>query len=128
MTHPKLPYDGGLTCALGVRDLDKAITWYADVLGFQLLYRMDDMAWCEMQTPVERVNVGLSQLEEPVVEGGATLTFGVTDIAAARAVLEEQDVRFDGDTMTIPGMVSLATFYDPDGNKLMLYQDLQSAS
>lgn len=25
--------------------------------------------------------------------------------------------------MTIIGMVSLATFYDPDGNQLMLYQD-----
>ncbi len=26
--------------------------------------------------------------------------------------------------MTIPGMVSLATFFDPDGNANMLYQDL----
>jgi hypothetical protein len=30
--------------------------------------------------------------------------------------------------MTHPGMVSLATFYDPDGNKLMLYQDLSGQS
>ena len=30
----------------------------------------------------------------------------------------------DGETDTIEGMVSTATFYDPDGNALMLAQDL----
>ncbi len=119
-----LGYDGGLTCALGVKDLDAAIAWYGDVLGFQLKYKMDEVAWCEMSSPVERVNVGLSQVDRASVEGGATMTFGVKDIARSRSSLEEKGVRFDGETMTIPNMVSLATFYDPDGNKLMLYQDL----
>lgn len=122
-----LGYDGGLTCALQCADLDRAIAWYADILGFELIYRMDEMAWCEMRTPVERVMVGLGQVESPEVRGGATLTWGVVDIAAARALLEGQKVRFDGETMTIPGMVSLATFFDPDGNKHMLYQDLAVA-
>jgi CreA protein len=48
----------------------------------------------------------------------------VRDISATRQYLEEQGVPFDGETMTIPGMVSLATFFDPDGNKHMLYEDL----
>ena len=119
-----LGYDGGLTCALACRDMEKAIAWYTGVLGFELLYKLDEMAWCEMKSPVERVNIGLSQVENPSVEGGATLTFGVKDIDAARSTLEKQDVRFDGDTMTIPEMVKLATFFDPDGNKMMLFQDL----
>jgi len=121
-----LGYDGGLTASLQCSDIDKAIAWYVDVLGFTLLYKMDEMAWCEMKSPVARVNVGLSQVESPEVRGGATLTWGVKDIAASRMTLEAQKVRFDGETMTIPGMVSLATFFDPDGNKHMLYQDLQS--
>lgn len=120
-----LGFDGGLTCALQVKDLAAAIGWYQDLLGFSLLYKMDEMGWCEMATAVDRVNVGLSQVESPEVKGGATLTFGVTDIDAARANLEGKNVRFDGETMTIPDMVKLATFYDPDGNKLMFYQDLQ---
>ena len=86
------------------------------------------LGWCEMKSPVARVNVGLSQVESPKVEGGATLTFGVTDMDAARSTLEQRDVRFDGATNTIPDMVRLATFYDPDGNTLMLYQDLESPS
>lgn len=118
-----LGFDGGLTAALGVADLDRAIAWYSGVLGFRLLYRMDDMGWCELVTEVPGVNVGLSQVETVEPKGGATLTFGVRDIAAARRRLEDAAVPFDGPTMTIEGMVSLATFYDPDGNKLMLYQD-----
>jgi predicted enzyme related to lactoylglutathione lyase len=120
----KIDYDGGLTCALSCRDMAKAIDWYRDVLGFKLLYRMDDMGWCELQSPVARVNVGLSQVEKPEVRGGATLTFGVKDIDLARSSLEKKGVKFDGETVTIPDMVRLATMYDPDGNKLMLYQSL----
>ena len=57
--------------------------------------------------------------------GGATLTFTVSDIDAARGYLEEQGVRFDGDTHQVEDMVRLATFYDPDGNALMLAQQLK---
>ena len=126
MTNP-IAYDGGLTCALSVKDMDASIAWYQDVLGMTLRYKLDDMGWCELASPVERVNVGLSQVEEPRGAGGATLTFGVNDIDGAREFLEGRDVRFDGPTQTIPGMVKLATFFDPDGNTLMLYQDLSEA-
>lgn len=119
-----LGYDGGLTCAMQCSDLEKSIAWYRDILGFGLIYKIDDMGWCELKSPVAGVAVGLSQVESPDVKGGATLTWGVKDIDAARSALESKDVRFDGETMTIPDMVRLATFYDPDGNKLMLYQDL----
>jgi predicted enzyme related to lactoylglutathione lyase len=122
-----LGYDGGLTAAMGVADLDRAIDWYRSVLGFTLLYKMDEMGWCELSTETKGVNVGLSQVEKVEPRGGATLTFGVRDIDRARRQLESQKVRFDGDTQTIEGMVRLATFFDPDGNKLMLFQDLQAA-
>jgi len=122
-----IDYDGGLTCALSVRDLAAGIAWYRDVLGFEPLYVREDIAWGELQTGVARVNVGLSQVEEPGGKGGATLTFGVTDIEAARAVLDAKGVRQDGPIQEIPGMVRLLTFYDPDDNALMFYQDLSEA-
>lgn len=119
-----LGYDGGLTCAINVTDLDAGIAWYQDVLGMTLLYRVDEIAWCEFESPVARVNIGLAQTETVVQGGGATLTFGVADIEAAKAVLDAAGVRQDGAIQDIPGMVRLLTFYDPDGNALMLYQDL----
>lgn len=120
----KLAWDGGLTCALSVRDLDAAIAWYRDVLGFSHMYTKEDIAWAELSTGVARVSVGLSQTESGGGPGGATLTFGVKNLDEARAALEAAHVRFDGETQTIPDMVKLATFFDPDGNALMLYEDL----
>jgi hypothetical protein len=56
--------------------------------------------------------------------GGATPTFGVKDINAAREALEANGVRIDGDVVTIDNMVSLLTFYDADDNALMFFQML----
>lgn len=122
-----IDYDGGLTCSIGVTSLDRSIPWYLDLLGGELLYRMDDMAWCELTTSVARVNVGLSQVEEAGGKGGATLTFGVADLDAAKAELDRRNIRQDGPIQDIPGMVRLLTFYDPDDNALMFYQDLSAA-
>ncbi len=119
----KIEYEGGLTVSMPVSDLDRAIDWYQSVLGFELDYRMDDIGWCELKSPVAGVNVGLSVVEKPN-PGGATPTFGVKDIAAAKASLEAKDVRIDGDVMTIENMVSLLTFYDADDNALMFFQML----
>lgn len=90
-----LGYDGGLTASLGVKDLNAGIDWYQNVLGFKLLYKMDEMGWCELSTEMERVNIGLSQVEDIKAGGGATLTFGVKDIASARKELESKGVKFD---------------------------------
>ena len=120
-------YDGGLTCSLGVTSLDKSIAWYRDVLGFNMLYRRDDIGWCELSTGIEGVNVGLGAREFAGGAGGSTLTFGVEDIEAAKAGLDLQNVRQDGPIRDIPDMVRLLTFYDPDDNALMFYQDLSGA-
>jgi catechol 2,3-dioxygenase-like lactoylglutathione lyase family enzyme len=120
-------WQGNLTCALDVSDLDKSIAWYTQVLGFKLRYRVNEYAWCEMETPVPGVTVGLGQNEKVATAGGPTLVFGTHDIDATRAVLEGQKVRFDGATRTLPGMVKLATFFDLDGHKFMLSQSLEGA-
>jgi predicted enzyme related to lactoylglutathione lyase len=122
-----LNYDGGLTLSTQVKDRKKSIQWYQDVLGFKLLYDVEEIGWCELATEVAggRVNVGLSEVESPKVGAGPVPTWGVKDIDAARAQMEKKKVRFDGPTQEIPGMVKLATFFDPDGNAYMLYQSLQ---
>jgi predicted enzyme related to lactoylglutathione lyase len=94
------------------------------VLGLEVIYTLDDWGWAELRSNVAGANIGIGQEETVHPKGGATVTFGVTDIAAARAWLEAHDTRFDGETREIEGMVRLATFYDPDGNALMLAQRL----
>ena len=125
-SHPASPlgFTGGLTLSMQTSDRKKARQWYEDVLGFQFLYEVEDIGWCELATECSKVNIGLSEVEEPKVGAGPVPTFGVSDIDDARSQLEAKGVRFDGDTLVIPGMVKLATFFDLDGNALMLFQDL----
>jgi catechol 2,3-dioxygenase-like lactoylglutathione lyase family enzyme len=118
-----IEFADGLTLSMPVSNLEESIAWYRDVPGFTLLYKMDDLGWCEMQSSVADVNVGLSVVEKPN-PGGATPTFGVKDIVAAKSSLETAGVRIDGDVITIEDMVKLLTFYDPDNNSLMFFQNL----
>lgn len=119
-----IQYKGGIVCALGVRDLEKSVKWYQEALGFKVTFRLDEYGWAEVQTAWKDVTLGLSQVEKLNVAGGVTPTFGVADIDAARKSLEKKSVRFDGPTHTIEGQVKLATFFDPDGNRMMLAQSL----
>lgn len=114
-----IDYADHLTISCSVFDLERSIAWYRDLLGFELVYKLDDMGWCEMRTPWKGISIGIGQSEQPTV-GGTTPVFGVQDIEAARGHLESKGVRFDGETQVIPDMVKLATFYDPDGNPWML--------
>ncbi|MEZ6235520.1 MAG: VOC family protein [Phycisphaerales bacterium] len=120
-----LGYDGGMTLAIQVADLGRGRAFYEGVLGFKHLYTVEEIAWAEFATEAGGVNVGLSQVEKPKVGAGPVPTFGVKDIAAARGKLEGAGVKFDGPTQEIPGLVKLATFFDPDGNALMLTESLQ---
>jgi len=73
---------------------------------------------------VPGVSVGLSQNEKVAQGGGATNVWGVKDIDEAKAHLDAHGVKLDGGIQHIPDMVKLITFYDPDGNAMMLAQSL----
>ena len=117
--------DNTLTLALSVRDRHASADWYAKILGFELIMHIDEAGWSEMKTKTEGVTLGLGEQAEPA-PGNTVPVFGIADITTARASLEKVGVKFDGDTETIEGMVATATFYDPDGNALMLAQDLSA--
>jgi len=122
MTTP-FEYNGGMVISVNVSNFDAAVDWYGKALGFELIYRLDEYGWGEVQTPIGGVSIGLGQTEE-LKQGGTVPTFRVTDIDAARAYLESLGTKFDGDTYQVGDMVKLATFYDPDGNAWMLAQQL----
>ncbi|SDX25233.1 Predicted dioxygenase of extradiol dioxygenase family [Albimonas donghaensis] len=120
---PAASLQSTITLAISVRDRHASAAWYAEMLGFAPLYHADEAGWSELSTLTEGVTLGLGEQAEPS-PGNTVPVFGVADIAAARAGLEAAGVRFDGETEVIEGMVATATFYDPDGNALMVAQDL----
>ncbi len=116
-------YDGTITLSIPVKDLDASLAWFTDKLGFAELFRAPEAGWAEVGTPAEGVSIGLNEGGD--ARGpGTTPVLGVRDIHAARSELEAKGVSFEGDTTEIPGMVRLATFTDPDGNRYMLAQSL----
>lgn len=120
---PVASLENTITLAISVRDRHASADWYRDMLGFELIHHIDEAGWSEMQTKTQGVTLGLGEQAEPA-PGNTVPVFGVADISGARAALESAGVRFDGATETIEGMVSTATFFDPDNNAMMLAQDL----
>ncbi|WP_390914523.1 VOC family protein [Pseudosulfitobacter sp. SM2401] len=119
--------DKTITIAISVKDRHASAAWYAEKLGFTLLYHLDEAGWSELKTMTDGVTLGMGEQVEPK-PGNTVPVFGIADINTGRKKLEAEGVKFDGDTEVIDGMVSTATFYDPDGNALMLAQDLTGAS
>lgn len=120
---PVVSLDNTITFAISVRDRRASARWYSEMLGFELLHHIDEAGWSELKTNTAGVTLGLGEQAE-VTPGNAVPVFGVSDIDTARKALEGADVKFDGETLVYEGMVSIATFYDPDGNALMLAQNL----
>lgn len=119
--------DKTITISLSVKDRHFSAEWYESVLGFETLYHADEAGWTELQTNSDGVTLGLGEYTKPA-PGNCVPVFGIADLDAARQKMEQADVKFGGDTDVIEGMVKLATFYDPDGNALMLAQNLTGAS
>ena len=115
--------DQTITIAMSVKDRHASAKWYEDMLGFELIYHADEVGWSEMQTNTPGVSIGFGEHTKPV-PGNCVPVFGTADLDSARQKLEQADVKFDGDTDVVEGMVKTATFYDPDGNALMLAEDL----
>jgi len=119
--------DETITIALSVKDRHASAEWYGSMLGFETIYHGDEAGWSELQTKTAGVTIGLGEHTEPQ-PGNCVPVFGIADLDAARQKLEKADVKFDGDTIEVEGMVKTATFYDPDGNALMLAEDLTGAA
>ncbi len=115
--------DNTINIALSVKDRHISAEWYESMLGFELIYHADEAGWSEIQTMTVGVTIGLGEHTKPI-PGNCVPVFGIADLDTARTKLEQADVKFDGETDVVEGMVKTATFYDPDGNALMLAEDL----
>lgn len=115
--------DKTITLALSVTDRHASADWFKRMLGFEVAYHADEAGWSEIHTNTAGVMIGLGEHTKPV-PGNCVPVFGIADLDTARGKLEQAGVKFDGDTIVEEGMVKTATFYDPDGNALMLAQDL----
>ena len=106
-----------------VADLEKAKKFYGEVLGLKKTVEIP--GWCEFSHAEGAASIGLNQMREDDHERGATVVLRVDDLARAGDDLKKKGVAFEGKVEEIPGVVRIATFRDPDGNRLQLMQVLE---
>ena len=101
-----------------VKDIDKAIAFYRDVLGFTLKSR-DYVARFEVDGVLFEL-VPAHATDTIAGPGNARLSLGVKDIHAAIDYLASKGVKASPAKAEVGGILSL--FKDPDGNELCLWQ------
>ncbi|MCU0489540.1 MAG: VOC family protein [Anaerolineales bacterium] len=106
-----------------VRDWQRAKVFYGETLGLPVAFFInDEIGWMEFGEQ-DGAHLAINHWEGPepfpAGPGGATVVLAVEDAAQAVAELRRRGVKCD-DPVGIPDMVTYATFYDPDGNRLQL--------
>ncbi|MFG0257750.1 MAG: VOC family protein [Phycisphaerales bacterium JB043] len=114
-------WQGGMLLETSVHDVEQAIDFYTNTLGFELDAHIPQLKWARFKTPAG-VILGTKQVasDEPTGTGTMSLNLTVPDTDEARALLEARGVEFTSETYTIPNIVRLATFTDPWGNRFKL--------
>ena len=110
--------------ALAVADVDRAETFFAEILGLTRLYRFGDLAFFDCAG----VRLMLAKSADPAdVARASSLYFRCADIALATAELKRRGVSFVGAPHRIAEMddhdLWMAFFRDPDGHLLALMQE-----
>jgi catechol 2,3-dioxygenase-like lactoylglutathione lyase family enzyme len=107
--------------ALTCRDLDRARTFYRDMLGLPLLFEAGHMLFFDMGG--QRLMVGLSEKPEQPI-GGTYIYFDAPDLPALILALKAKGVEMIGDVETLQRTdthdLKLQFFKDPDDNEIGL--------
>jgi predicted enzyme related to lactoylglutathione lyase len=99
-----------------VKDFEQAKKFYGESLGLKKTFETEQ--WAEFAGGEGEASIGLAVNPRAGKEPGATVVLQVPDIEDERRRLESRGVSFE----EVPGMVKLATFRDPSGNRLQLCQ------
>jgi methylmalonyl-CoA/ethylmalonyl-CoA epimerase len=108
-----------LQITLPVKDLERAIAFYADTLGVKFLFRAADAAFLD----VGGVRLRLEKNDAALPSGAVELYFDDPGLSRLKP-LADRGVRFVGPPETVQRLpkadVKLAEFTDPAGNALAL--------
>lgn len=116
--------------AVSVKDLDKAVLFYRDVLGMKLLFQAPPgLAFFDCGG----IRLMLTRPEKPELDHPASiLYFKVGDIREATATLRARGVRFEGEPQMIAKMPDhdlwLASFRDCENNLMALMSEVRSGA
>ena len=121
MPDPTFDITGVDFVTVPTRDWEQASEFYATTLGLERSKRWGDRPAGEFETGT--LTIAVMQSDAFGLEFAPhkyPIALHVEDVHAARSELEEQGVKFLGDTID-SGVCHMAHFEDPDGNVLMFH-------
>ena len=115
-------YQKDVVMQFGVSDLERSIEFYTETLGLELFERNDAIGWARVRTAVPGVTIGLGVRSDAdrLGSGTSSINLAVGNLDEVVAILQSRGVQFEGPILEIPGVVRLADFLDPDGNRIRL--------
>lgn len=116
------------TVFVDVTNVDRAVRFFRDILGLNLLLRDD--SWAEFDTGSTRLAIRAKEEKrdsrrarapEPLAGSGAVVVFRVEDLPECRQELIERGVEFT--TRIVESTTARwSTFQDPDGNQFQIFE------
>ncbi|WP_133767732.1 VOC family protein [Amnibacterium kyonggiense] len=111
-----------LSVAQPVEDQDRAIEFYRDVLGFEVVRDAalsGGARWVEVAPPGSPVSVALVDRNGPVPLG---VRVGVPHIDLLHETLQRDEIDVDDAVIRTPSAPAMFTVRDPDGNTVVLVE------
>ena len=105
---------------LGVRDLEKSVSFYRDRLGIDSRQRIPGFAFLDSGALTIVLSEPLAKNVSPLA-GATEVIFSVNDVRASYEALKNQGVEFSQEPRNVSGPMWAANFRDPDGHLLTLF-------
>lgn len=115
---------------IAVKDFNKAIKFYTEIVGLKLLYASEEWGWAELQgKDGEGIRLGIGKYDPKCQDfagpgQNAVLTFSVDNIEKSSKEMQRQGATLIGDIEVVPGHVKLQTIKDTEGNFIQLVEEL----
>ena len=110
-----------------VKEVDRAIAFYRDVLGMKLLFQVPNMGFFAC----DGVRLMIAGAEKPGEQYSSVIYFKVPDIQQAFQDLSQRGASFEGEPHLLARMPDhdlwMAFFRDPDRNLLALMSEVPRA-
>lgn len=106
---------------LGVRDLDRSVAFYRDLLGLNIKSQTQALAFIDAGSITIALSTALGGTRPARLSGATEIVFGVKGVRDAYQDLTERGVKFLTQPHQVSGTDWTAAFTDPDGHAISIF-------
>jgi predicted enzyme related to lactoylglutathione lyase len=109
-----------------VKNLEKAIKFYTEVVGLELFQHTPEMGWAELRGKDGAILGIAVENEDLEVKAGsnAIMCITVENMDLAISHYKEKGAKLIGNMIEITGHIKMQTFQDNDGNRFQLVSEI----